>query len=75
MRGGAKDYLLKDLEPDELIDSLGKIMVGECVVAPEMTGVRVGVSTPLGNGPMDATELVGAFGFSPVKLVPVLDTQ
>ena len=39
VRAGAQGYLLKDLEPDELIDSLGKIMEGECVIAPEMTGV------------------------------------
>jgi two-component system nitrate/nitrite response regulator NarL len=39
VRAGAQGYLLKDLEPDELIDSLGKIMAGECVIAPEMTGV------------------------------------
>lgn len=39
IRGGAKGYLLKDLEPDELIDSLGKIISGECVISPEMTGV------------------------------------
>ena len=39
VRAGAQGYLLKDLEPDELIDSLGKIMQGECVIAPEMTGV------------------------------------
>jgi two-component system nitrate/nitrite response regulator NarL len=39
VRGGAKGYLLKDLEPDELIDSLAKIIDGECVIAPEMTGV------------------------------------
>ncbi len=39
VRAGAAGYLLKDLEPDELIDSLGKIMAGECVIAPEMTGV------------------------------------
>lgn len=39
VRGGAKGYLLKDLEPDELISSLGKIMEGECAIAPEMTGV------------------------------------
>lgn len=39
VRGGAKGYLLKDLEPDELINSLGKIMAGECPIAPEMTGV------------------------------------
>ncbi|MDX1432910.1 MAG: response regulator [Gammaproteobacteria bacterium] len=39
VRAGARGYLLKDLEPDELIDSLGRIMTGECVIAPEMTGV------------------------------------
>jgi two-component system nitrate/nitrite response regulator NarL len=39
VRAGAQGYLLKDLEPDELIDSLGKIIGGECVIAPEMTGV------------------------------------
>jgi two-component system, NarL family, nitrate/nitrite response regulator NarL len=39
LRAGAQGYLLKDLEPDELIESLGKIMAGECVIAQEMTGV------------------------------------
>lgn len=39
VRGGAKGYLLKDLEPDDLIDSLGKIVAGECAIAPEMAGV------------------------------------
>ena len=39
VRAGAAGYLLKDLEPDELIDALGKIIAGECVIAPEMTGV------------------------------------
>lgn len=39
VRAGAQGYLLKDLEPDELIESLGKIMAGECVITPEMTGV------------------------------------
>jgi len=39
VRAGAQGYLLKDLEPDELIESLGKITAGECVIAPEMAGV------------------------------------
>ena len=39
VRAGAQGYLLKDLEPDELIASLSRIMAGECVIAPEMTGV------------------------------------
>lgn len=38
IRAGANGYLLKDLEPDELIDSLARIMAGECVIAPELTG-------------------------------------
>lgn len=39
VRAGAAGYLLKDLEPDELIESLSRIVAGECVIAPEMTGV------------------------------------
>ena len=39
VRAGAQGYLLKDLEPEDLIDALGKIMQGECVIAPEMAGV------------------------------------
>lgn len=39
VRAGAQGYLLKDLEPDDLIESLGKIIDGECVIAPEMAGV------------------------------------
>jgi two-component system nitrate/nitrite response regulator NarL len=39
VRGGAKGYLLKDLEPDDLIDSLRKVMAGERAIAPEMAGV------------------------------------
>ena len=39
VRAGAAGYLLKDLEPDELISSIGKLMAGECAIAPEMTGV------------------------------------
>ncbi len=39
VRAGAQGYLLKDLEPDELIASLGRIKAGECVIAPEMAGV------------------------------------
>ncbi len=39
VRAGARGYLLKDLEPDELIASLARITAGECVIAPEMTGV------------------------------------
>jgi two-component system nitrate/nitrite response regulator NarL len=36
---GARGYLLKDMEPDELVAALGAIVRGETVVAKELTGV------------------------------------
>lgn len=34
---GAQGYLLKDMEPDDLIQALTRILAGETVVAPELT--------------------------------------
>ena len=39
LRAGAQGYLLKDMEPDRLIDSLHEAMAGTTVVAPAMTAV------------------------------------
>ena len=39
LRAGAQGYLLKDIEPDRLIDLLGETLRGTTVVAPEMTSV------------------------------------
>ena len=39
MQLGAQGYLLKDMQPDELIKSLHLIQKGEIVVAPELAGV------------------------------------
>ncbi|KOR28378.1 transcriptional regulator NarL [Achromatium sp. WMS2] len=36
---GAKGYLLKDMEPDDLVAALNRVSHGETVVAPELTGV------------------------------------
>jgi len=36
LRLGAKGYLLKDMEPDDLIDALHAIHKGETVIAPEL---------------------------------------
>jgi two-component system nitrate/nitrite response regulator NarL len=36
---GAQGYLLKDMEPDELIHALEQIVAGRTVVAKELTGV------------------------------------
>ncbi len=37
MRGGAQGYLLKDMEPDDLVDAVQRAVRGETVVAPSMT--------------------------------------
>ena len=39
LRAGARGYLLKDMEPDQLVDALAAVVGGETVVAPEMTSV------------------------------------
>lgn len=39
LQGGAQGYLLKDMEPDELIDALRAIVGGATIVAPELTGI------------------------------------
>lgn len=37
MRAGARGYLLKDMEPDDLVDAILRAVRGETVVAPAMT--------------------------------------
>jgi len=39
LRNGARGYLLKDMEPNQLIDSLHEIVGGKTVVASDMAGV------------------------------------
>lgn len=39
LQSGAQGYLLKDMEPDDLIKALTDICQGQTVVAPELTGV------------------------------------
>ncbi len=39
LQSGAQGYLLKDMEPDDLIMALNDIMEGKTVVAPELTTV------------------------------------
>jgi two-component system nitrate/nitrite response regulator NarL len=37
MSAGAQGYLLKDMEPDDLVDAVQRVVRGETVVAPAMT--------------------------------------
>ena len=39
LQNGAQGYLLKDMEPDELITALREIVDGKTVVAKELTGI------------------------------------
>lgn len=39
LRNGAQGYLLKDIEPDELVKSINDVLAGKTVVAPELTPV------------------------------------
>ncbi len=39
LRNGARGYLLKDMEPDELVLALQEIIAGKIVVAPALTSV------------------------------------
>jgi two-component system nitrate/nitrite response regulator NarL len=38
LRSGAQGYLLKDMDPDDLVAALRKIVSGETVVAPQLAG-------------------------------------
>ncbi len=39
LRNGAQGYLLKDMEPEELVNALDDVLAGKTVVAPDMAGV------------------------------------
>ncbi len=39
LRNGAQGYLLKDMEPTELVEALREIVSGKTIVAPELAGV------------------------------------
>ncbi|MDH4190553.1 MAG: response regulator [Betaproteobacteria bacterium] len=43
LRGGARGYLLKSMEPDEVIEALLRAARGEVAVAPAMTGKLLGL--------------------------------
>jgi two-component system nitrate/nitrite response regulator NarL len=59
LQNGAQGYLLKEMEPDDLVKALGDISSGTTVVAPELTGVLAkvvqGVEEQEANGDVFST--------------------
>ncbi|KPK40765.1 MAG: transcriptional regulator NarL [Gammaproteobacteria bacterium SG8_47] len=56
LRNGAQGYLLKDMEPEDLIAALWDILGGKTVVAPELTGVLAKVVQQEADGDCIAPE-------------------
>ncbi len=50
LRSGAQGYLLKDIEPEELVKAINDVLAGKTVVAPELTPVLAKV-VQHGNDP------------------------
>lgn len=57
LRNGAQGYLLKDMEPAELVDALREIVSGKTIVAPELAGVLARVVQGDGLNPEEPPEL------------------
>ena len=57
MRYGADGYLLKDMEPEKLIDQLRDVLQGELVISPALTRVLAqALRTPASASQLDLTE-------------------
>jgi len=57
LRAGANGYLLKSMEPDEVVDAIQRAQRGDTVVAPAMTAKLVKLYDQKGQ---DASSLLGA---------------
>jgi two-component system nitrate/nitrite response regulator NarL len=57
LRAGANGYLLKSMEPDEVVDAIQRAQRGETVVAPAMTAKLVNLYDKKGQ---DSTSLLDA---------------
>jgi two-component system nitrate/nitrite response regulator NarL len=49
LRHEASGYLLKDMDPDDLVVALRKVIAGETVVAPELAGTLAAIIQNRGN--------------------------
>ena len=51
LQRGAKGYLLKDMEPNQLVEALHRVSQGETAIAPEMAGALAQHVQTGGSGP------------------------
>lgn len=58
LRNGAKGYLLKSMEPDEVIDAILRAARGETVVAPTMTAKLVRLLDHRGDGEVGSNHVL-----------------
>lgn len=71
LRYGAQGYLLKDMEPDDLVVALEQIINGKTIVAPELASVLAKVvqgDMPGSQGTVPFSELTPFFCPDPVVL-------
>ena len=61
LRAGAQGYLLKDMEPEELLPALQAVLRGESVVAREMVGTLAGIVRDDAGGRPPAPRLADPF--------------
>lgn len=54
LRAGASGFLLKSVEPDELVRALGRVGAGDAVLAPEVTGTLIDAFVGSGAAETDA---------------------
>lgn len=54
LRNGAQGYLLKDMEPDALVNALREIVAGKTVVAQDLTGVLAKVVQGTATGTQES---------------------
>lgn len=74
LRAGAQGYLLKDIEPEELLPALEAALRGEHVVAPEMVGSMARLVRGEADSQRDARHSVAPFAELTPRELEILES-
>ena len=74
LRGGAQGYLLKDIEPEELLPALEAALRGDHVVAPEMVGSMARLVRGEADSERDARRSVAPFAELTPRELEILES-